>query len=122
MLMRPIARVPSRRRTSAAHTLRRAIAPLLALAAGAAVAFPIPTPDEPALQEPAPTAAIMQAGGVSLQQAIELALMRYPGRVVRTETTSRDGRRVHEIRIYVEGEGEPRMRIVRIDAENGRFL
>jgi uncharacterized membrane protein YkoI len=121
MLMRPIARVPSRRRTSAARTLRRVIAPLLALAAGAAVAFPIPMPDEPELQEPAPTAAIVQAG-VSLEQAIELALRRYPGRVVRTETTARNGRRVHEIRIYVEGEGEPRMRIVRIDAENGRFL
>ena len=78
--------------------------------------------DAPELEPCAPSAVITQAGGVSLEQAIQLALRRYPGRVVRTETTSRNGRRVHEIRIYVEGEGEPRMQIVRIDAENGRFL
>lgn len=118
--MRPIACVPSRR--SAARTLRRGIAPLLALAAGAALARPVSTPVEPAPPEPAPTAVIAQQGGVSLERAIQLASERYPGRVVRAETTARNGRRVHEIRI-VEGEGgDPRMRIVRIDAENGRFL
>lgn len=79
-------------------------------------------PDEPAPPDCAPTDVIAQQGGVSLEQAQRLATQRYPGRVVRAETTVRDGRRVHEIRILVEGEGDPRMRIVRIDAESGRFL
>ena len=119
--MRPIASVPSRGRT--ARTARRPAAALLALAAGVALARPVPMPTaEPACAEPAPTAVTTQQGGVSLAQAQRLATQRYPGRVVRAETTVREGRRVHEIRILVEGEGDPRMRIVRIDAESGRFL
>lgn len=119
-----IASVSSRGRTTRSRLARRAAAPLLALAAGAALALPVPEPaDAPPPWECAPTAEVVQQGGpVSLAQARRLATQRYPGRVVRAETTVRDGRRVHEIRILVEGEGDPRMRIVRIDAESGRFL
>lgn len=115
---------PSRLRKGVARTLCRAVAPLAVLAAGAVLARPItsPQPLEWAFQEPAPTAVLTQRGGVSLEQARQLALQRFPGRVVRAETTVRNGRRVHEIRVLVEGEGDARMRIVRIDAENGRFL
>ena len=74
------------------------------------------------LPDCAATDVIAQQGGVSLEQAQRLATQRYPGRVVRAETTVRNGRRVHEIRILVEGNGDSRMRIVRIDAESGRFL
>lgn len=77
---------------------------------------------QPVFEQPAPTAVISQRGSVSLDQAIQIASQRYPGRVVRAETTTRGGRRVHEIRILVEGEGNARMRIIRIDAESGRFL
>jgi len=84
----------------------------------------VPTPESvpPAVEAPAPTAAVMQRGGISLDQAIRIASERYPGRVVRAETTMRGGRVVHEVRILMEGDGNARMRIVRIDAETGRFL
>ncbi|MFS8607235.1 MAG: PepSY domain-containing protein [Gammaproteobacteria bacterium] len=84
----------------------------------------MPTPESvpPAVEAPAPTAAVMQRGGISLDQAIRIASERYPGRVVRAETTMRGGRVVHEVRILMEGDGNARMRIVRIDAETGRFL
>ena len=124
--MHPTASVPRRGRTGRSRIASRAVAPLVALAATLALARPIPMPAQPApeclLSECVPTEAIAQQGGVSLEQAQRLATQRYPGRVVRAETTVRDGRRVHEIRILVEGDGDSRMRIVRIDAESGRFL
>lgn len=76
----------------------------------------------PMFADETPAAVITQRGAVSLDQAIQLASRRYPGRVVRAETTERGGRRVHEIRILVERDGDARMRIVRIDAASGRFL
>lgn len=60
-----------------------------------------------------------RAGGVSLGQATNMALGRYPGRVVRAETVQMGDRLVHEIRILDE---EGRVRTVRIDAQTGSFL
>ncbi len=60
-----------------------------------------------------------RAGGVSLGQATNMALSRYPGRVVRAETVQMGERVVHEIRILDE---EGRVRTVRIDAQTGSFL
>ena len=58
-------------------------------------------------------------GPVSLAEATELAQSRYPGRVVRAETQSRGGRRIHTIRILgTDGS----VRTVRIDAQTGAFL
>lgn len=56
---------------------------------------------------------------VSLAQATEIALGRYPGQVVRAETVARGGRRVHQIRILG---ADGRVRTVRIDAQTGAFL
>jgi uncharacterized membrane protein YkoI len=61
---------------------------------------------------------VAQRGPVSLQQAVAIARQRYRGRVVRAETISRNGRRVHEVRILDEEEG--RVRTVQIDAESGQ--
>jgi uncharacterized membrane protein YkoI len=58
-------------------------------------------------------------GPVSLSAATNLALSRYPGRVVRAETRVRSGRREHEIRILGD---DSRVRTVRIDAQTGAFL
>ena len=69
--------------------------------------------------KPVPTAAIAQQGPVSLERAKELASSRYGGRVARAQTTTRGGRRVHEITILGD---DQRVRIVRIDAETGQFL
>lgn len=100
------------------------LVPMLALST-LATARSLPSPIEtgtPSFEGEVPTVFMAQRGAVSLDQAIQLASRRYPGRVVRAETTERGGRRVHEIRILVERDGDARMRIVRIDAENGRFL
>jgi uncharacterized membrane protein YkoI len=59
------------------------------------------------------------AGPVSLAQATELAVQRFPGQVVRAQTVMRSGRREHSIRILG---ADGRVRTVRIDAETGNFL
>ena len=90
---------------------------LLALATTAG-AFPrvgIPTG---ASEEAAPPV-IAQRGPVSLAQAREMALQRFPGQVVRAETVAAGGRNVHQIRIL---DAEGRVRNVRIDAQTGAFL
>lgn len=56
---------------------------------------------------------------VSLAQATELALQRYPGQVVRAETVTRGGRQEHQIRVLG---ADGRVRTVRIDAQTGAFL
>lgn len=119
--MRPIAR-SFRRRAGAGRAACLAAAALFAFASSAGHARSVSEPCEVEPFDETPTAAVAQQGGISLDQARRLASERYPGRVVRAETTARNGRRIHEIRILVEGEGESRMRIVRIDAETGRFL
>jgi len=118
----------ARRRTPLGPPRPRGVAacafvPLLALGSLAlARSVPAPVTAPPPFEDAAPTAIVTQRGGISLDQAIRLASERYPGRVVRAETTMRGGRTVHEVRILMEGEGNARMRIVRIDAESGRFL
>jgi uncharacterized membrane protein YkoI len=56
---------------------------------------------------------------ISLQQAIQIATSRYPGRVVRAETRTENGRAVHEIRILG---ADNVVRTVRIDAQGGGVL
>ena len=63
------------------------------------------------LQRSPPTA-------LSLQEAIEIATRRRPGRVVRAVTVESGGRRVHEVRILSEEGG--RVVTVRVDAQTGR--
>lgn len=57
-----------------------------------------------------------RSNGISLQQAVEMALRQHQGRVVRAETISRNGRLVHEIRILGD---DGRVRTVHIDAQSG---
>ena len=72
------------------------------------------------LCEERPTATATQREPVSLSQARQMALQRFPGRVVRAETVTSGGNRsVHQIRIL---DAEGRVRNVRIDAQTGAFL
>lgn len=103
-----------RRRFLAAGAVAAAL--LAASPAGAQLAG---QPPQAAAVDPPPIARTVQRDGVSLQQAVMLASDRYEGRVVRAETRSRGGRRVHEIRILGD---DGRVRIVRIDARTGRFV
>jgi uncharacterized membrane protein YkoI len=73
-------------------------------------------PLAPAQDQLAPA---QRGGGVSREQATAMALMRYPGRVVRAETVQMGDRVVHEIRILGD---DGRVRTVRIDAQTGAFL
>lgn len=83
---------------------------------GAASAW---TVEPSALPENSATQLYAAQSGVSLAQATELALQRYPGQVVRAETAMRSGRREHQIRI-LGADGV--VRSVRIDAQTGAFL
>lgn len=102
----------------------RAIAWTAALAFGLAVggqalARPKPSFDAPALiAEEAPDRPLQRGGGMSLQQAIQIAQSRYQGRVVRADTMMRNGRVVHEIRILGD---DGRVRTVQIDAQSGEL-
>jgi hypothetical protein len=84
-------------------------------AGGASLARPKPWLEPPAYVEIQVDGAPVQRGEISLQQAIEMARRRYPGRVVRADTTTRNGRVVHEIRILGD---DNRVRDVQIDAQS----
>jgi uncharacterized membrane protein YkoI len=83
---------------------------------GAALAW---TVEPPALSENGGTSLYAAQSAVSLAQATEIALQRYPGQVVRAETVTRGGRREHQIRVLG---ADGRVRTVRIDAQTGAFL
>ncbi len=55
---------------------------------------------------------------MSLDQAVEEALDRFPGRVLSAETQRQGGRESHKIRILTD---DGRVKRLRIDAESGRF-
>lgn len=73
---------------------------------------------QPSAEAPTPTAYAAQRS-ISLAQATQLAVQRYPGQVVRAETVNRGGRSEHHIRILGP---DGRVRTVRIDAQTGAFL
>ena len=54
----------------------------------------------------------------SLDQAVEEARSRFPGRVLSAETQRQGGRESHSIRILTD---DGRVKRLRIDAESGRF-
>lgn len=99
---------------------------LLLSGIGTATARVVPSPQSDAMFEEDRIAGglesghvTLQRGPVTLQQARTLATRRFPGRVVRAETVSDGGRRVHVIRIISE---DNRVRTVRIDADTGNFM
>lgn len=102
--------------------MRALLASIALLLAGTAAARPLPgfaAGDPISLDvtlEPDVTLVTAQRGGVSLNQAVAIAQRRHPGRVVRAETTMRNGRTVHEIRILGD---DGRVVTVRIDAASG---
>ena len=61
-----------------------------------------------------------KATEISLREAIQIALRRYPGRVLRAAPVERGERTVYEIRL-IEDDGRT-VRTARIDARTGRFL
>jgi Peptidase propeptide and YPEB domain len=80
-------------------------------------ARPVPAPEAASFGDDAPAAwPAQRRSGVSLEQAVQIALRQHQGRVVRAETISRNGRRVHEIRILGD---DGRVLTVRIDAQSG---
>ncbi|MGD8339462.1 MAG: PepSY domain-containing protein [Gammaproteobacteria bacterium] len=60
-----------------------------------------------------------EPGPATLEEAIEIALKRYGGQATRSETVERDGRQVHEIRVFGE---DGIVRTVRIDPETGAII
>lgn len=90
---------------------------VLAMALSGGVSARVLAPTTP-VEAPASAYSTTQ-GGVSLERATQMAVSRFPGRVVRAETTSRNGRRVHNVRVLGE---DGRVRNVRIDAQTGQFL
>ena len=103
---------------------KRAIACFMAvgIACAAGTAAARPKPWSMLLDAPAWSAReadgwpAQRGGGMSLQQAIDMAQRRYPGRVVRADTVTRNGRVVHVIRILGD---DNRVRTVQIDAQAG---
>ena len=60
----------------------------------------------------------IEAGGYSLDDAVELAQNRYRAKAVKAETVEEGGRRVHYIRLL---NTEGRVWTVRVDAQTGRM-
>lgn len=57
-----------------------------------------------------------EPGGVSLDQAVEMAQRRFRAKAVRAETVDSGGKRVHQIRLL---SAEGKVWTVRVDAESG---
>ena len=108
----------NRKWSRVASVLRGSIAlGLLMAAAGPGAARPQAAPFGIWPDDDSASAQTVQQRGVTLQQAIAMAQQRYQGKVVRAETKSQNGRRVHEIRILGD---DGRVRTVRYDADDGR--
>ncbi len=81
----------------------------------AGLAFAVPEPRPVVTRDPGEVRQLR----VSLDDAVEIAQRRVPGRVVGAATKSYRDRFVHEVKILTES---GTVRIVRIDAESGRVL
>ncbi|MEH6579541.1 MAG: PepSY domain-containing protein [Amphritea sp.] len=61
------------------------------------------------------SALVVAGGGISLQQAAGKARKQHGGKVIKAETVSQGGRKVHQIRLVKDG----RVSTVNIDAASG---
>jgi uncharacterized membrane protein YkoI len=61
----------------------------------------------------------VQAGGVSLDEAAQMAQSRFNARVVKAETVRNGDRRVHQIRLI---NAQNKVWTVRVDAETGQMF
>lgn len=97
---------------------------ILLCATPSGFAFPV-KPDGGVSQPGSPLVLSQQTddrepGPATLEEAIEIAVERYGGRATSADTVVRDGREVHEIRLYDEDSGT--VRTVRIDPETGDVI
>jgi uncharacterized membrane protein YkoI len=60
-----------------------------------------------------------EPGPADLEEAIEIALKRFPGEATRSETVVIEGRSVHEIRIFGN---DGTVRTVRVDPDTGAII
>lgn len=95
----------------------------LAIVIGVAAVASVLAADAFAVAQPRPVVpreqGEVQRLRVSLDEAVEIAQRRVAGRVVGAATRTYRGRFVHEVKILTES---GTVRIVRVDAENGRVL
>lgn len=98
---------------------------LLLLAPVPVLAFPISVMQTPATAAgplvPVQEREEREPGPADLEEATEIAIERFGGEVASAATVERDGREVHEIRLFDEG-NEGRVRTVRIDPDTGRII
>ena len=83
---------------------------VLMLSVGAAGAMPV--------QGTASPIQLVQANGVSLEQAVAQVQRRIGGRVLSAETRMEDGVPVHHVRVLMENQ---RVRTVRVDGQTGQW-
>lgn len=108
--------IPARGRRRGLAALAVALSVLLALGPAAVTAQPGADLIDRSRARPDPGGDVDRPE-VTLRQAIALAQRENPGRVVRAEPKSQNGRRVYEIRILGE---DGKVKTVRIDADGTR--
>ena len=64
-------------------------------------------------------ASTLAAGGISLDQAVQMAQSRFNARVVRADTDNEGDRTVYRLRLL---SADGRVFTVRVDAQSGQFL
>jgi hypothetical protein len=91
---------------------------LLALAAPAApaAAFGIADGGSASTAARGPASRPLASGGISMDEAVDMAQRRYNARVVRAEASEADGRRVYILRLL---SADGRVWVVRVDAQSG---
>ncbi len=63
-----------------------------------------------------PSSRVLASGGISMDEAVDMAQRRYNARVVRAEASEIDGRRVYVLRLL---SADGRVWVVRVDAQSG---
>jgi uncharacterized membrane protein YkoI len=76
-------------------------------------------PRSPPTQRPLQERRQREPGPATLAEAVEIAIERYGGRATKSETVERNGRKVHEIRLYLE---DGSVRTVLVDPDTGAIL
>jgi uncharacterized membrane protein YkoI len=76
-------------------------------------------PQQQPPQQQQPEGQQPQPAPVSLTEAIAIAVKRYGGRATNAETVERNGRRVHQIRLFLE---DGSVRTVRVNPDGGAIL
>jgi uncharacterized membrane protein YkoI len=87
-----------------------------------ALILAVPAEGQPsfvAQPQPGAEAPEREPGPADLEEAVEIAIKRYGGEAVRSDTVEREGRQVHEIRLLLE---DSRVRTVRIDPATGKII